>query len=212
MVWWLIMDKKDYEEAVKFYRSLAGKEIENEKILNGTFIGPRSKVKKDKLEISDIINPSRPFLSKDVGEQSDSAYASTFRLGHFNMPEQLASTGQGTSFVGGMEFGTKLVKQKIIKSLDDLITFLADYKIGIVDIFGEKEEKEEKTMDIRVYECIECADLPNVGKPICFFEAGVITGVFTELTKKDVTAKELRCWTSGYSFCQFDVKIKDQKK
>ena len=45
-----------------------------------------------------------------------------------------------------------------------------------------------------------------------FFEAGVITGVFTELTKKDVTAKELRCWTSGYSFCQFDVKIKDQKK
>ncbi len=60
-----------------------------------------------------------------------------------------------------------------------------------------------------VYGYIECADLPNIAKPLCFFEASVITGVFKEFTKKDVTAKEVRCWTSGYSFCQFDVKIKD---
>jgi predicted hydrocarbon binding protein len=206
------MNKKEFEKAIDFYRSLAKKEMENEKIVNGTFIGPRSEVKTDKSNIGDIINPSRPFLSKDVGEKLDSAYASTFRIGHFNMPEQLASTGQGTTFVGGMEFGANLVKQGIINSLDELVPFLADYKIGIVDIFGEKEEKSEKTMDIRVYECIECADLPNVGKPICFFEAGVITGIFRELTKKDVTAEEIRCWTSGYSFCQFDVKIKNQKK
>lgn len=206
------MNKKEYEKAIDFYRSLAKKEMEKEKVVNGIFIGPRSKVVKHKFEIGDIINPSRPFLGKDAGEKSDSAYASTFRIGHFNLPEQLASTGQGTTFVGGMELGSNLVKQNIIKSLDDVITFLADYKIGIVDVFGEKEDEREKSMDIRVYECIECADLPNIGKPICFFEAGVITGVFRELTKKDVMAEEVRCWTSGYSFCQFDVKIKYKEK
>jgi predicted hydrocarbon binding protein len=130
-------------------------------------------------------------------------------MGHYNLPEQLASTGQGTTFVGGMEFGSNLVKQRIVKSLDELGTLLANYKIGILDLFNEKQEDGVKTMDIRVYECIECVDLPNLGKPLCYFEAGIITGVIKELTKKDVMAEEKRCWTNGFSFCQFDLKIMD---
>jgi len=204
------MNKKDFEKAKEFYRSLAEKEIENEKIVDGVLIGPRSSVKTEKIVINDIINPSRPFLAKEASEKLDSAYVSTFRIGHFNVPKQLASTGQGTTFVGGMEFGSNMVKQKIINNIDELIYFLADYKMGIVDVFDEKEKDGKKIMDIRVYECIECADLPNIGKPLCFFEAGVLTGIFKELTKKDVMAEEVRCWTSGYSFCQFDVTIKDQ--
>jgi len=204
------MNKKDFEKAKEFYRSLAEKEIENEKIVDGVLIGPRSSVKTEKIVINDIINPSRPFLAKEASEKLDSAYVSTFRIGHFNVPKQLASTGQGTTFVGGMEFGSNMVKQKIINNIDELISFLADYKMGIVDVFDEKEKDGKKIMDIRVYECIECADLPNIGKPLCFFEAGVLTGIFKELTKKDVMAEEVRCWTSGYSFCQFDVTIKDQ--
>ena len=204
------MNKKDFEKAKEFYRSLAEKEIENEKIEDGVLIGPRSSVKTEKIVINDIINPSRPFLAKEASEKLDSAYVSTFRIGHFNVPKQLASTGQGTTFVGGMEFGSNMVKQKIINNIDELISFLADYKMGIVDVFDEKEKDGKKIMDIRVYECIECADLPNIGKPLCFFEAGVLTGIFKELTKKDVIAEEVRCWTSGYSFCQFDVTIKDQ--
>ncbi len=203
------MNRNECKNAIDFYRSIAKKEMDNEKIVNGTLIGPRSEVKTEKLAINDIINPTRPFLSKDVGEESDGAYASTFRIGHFNLPEQLASTGQGITLVGGMEFGSNLVRQNIIGGLDELTPFLADYKIGIVDIFDEVHHKKEKTMDIRVYECIECADLPNIGKPLCFFEAGILMGVFKEFTKQDVVVEEVRCWTNGYSFCQFDVKIKD---
>jgi uncharacterized protein len=203
------VNKKEFKKAIDFYRFLAKKEMDNEKIVNGTFIGPRSKVENENLDINDIIHPSRQFLGEDAGEDLDSAYVSTFRMGHFNLPEQLASTGQGTTFVGGMEFGSNLVKQKIVTSLDDLSSLLADYKIGILDVFNEKQEDDGKTMDIRVYECIECADLPNIGKPLCYFEAGIITGVFKEITKKDVIAEEKRCWTSGFSFCQFDVTIKD---
>jgi uncharacterized protein len=208
------MNKKEFDKAIDFYRSLAKNEMENEKIINGELLGPRSGVKTENLGITDVMNPSRPFLAEEAGEKSDMAYVSTFRIGHFNVPEQLASTGQGTTFVGGMEFGSNMVKQELIKNTDELASFLVDYKIGIVDIYDEKEEKgekREKILDIRVYECIECADLPNIGKPSCFFEAGIITGVFKELTKKYVTAEEIRCWTNGYSFCQFDVKIKDLK-
>ena len=96
-----------------------------------------------------------------------------------------------------------------MECLDELAPFLADYKIGIVDIFDEIHYKNEKNMDVRVYECIECADLPNIGKPLCFFEAGILMGIFKEFTKQDVVVEEVRCWTNGYSFCQFDVKIRD---
>ena len=203
------MNEKEIKNAIKFYRSLAKKEMENEKIINGTLIGPRSEVKTGKLDINDIIDPSRPFMANNVGKELDSAYVSTFRIGHFNMPEQLASTGQGTTLIGGMEFGSNLVQQEIIKSLDELVAFFDEYKLGIVDVFDEQTKNGKKILDLRVYECIECAELPNIGKPVCFFEAGVITGVLSELTKKEVIAEEIRCWTSGYSFCQFDVKIND---
>ena len=203
------MKEKEFEKAVDYYRLLAKKEMENEKIINGNIIGPRFKVEKKNLDINDIIHPSRQFLGEDAGEKLDSTYVSTFRLGHFNLPEELASTGQGTTFVGGMEFGSNLVQQNIVKSIDDLKSLLADYKMGIVDVFDEKHEDDGETIDIRVYECIECADLPNIGKPVCYFEAGIITGVLKELTKKDVTAEEKRCWTNGFSFCQFDIKIKN---
>ena len=201
------MNENEIETAIKFYRSLAKKEMENEKIVNGTLVGPRSEVKTEKLGITDVINPSRPFMAKNVGNDLDSAYVSTFRIGHYNLPAQLASTGQGTTFIGGMEFGSNLVQQEIIKSLDELVSFLAEYKVGIVDIFDEQSINGTKILDLRIYECIECAELPNMGKALCFFEAGLITGVLSEITKKEVKTEEVRCWTSGYSFCQFEVKI-----
>ena len=46
------MNKKDFEKAKEFYRSLAEKEIENEKIVDGVLIGPRSSVKTEKIVIN----------------------------------------------------------------------------------------------------------------------------------------------------------------
>jgi hypothetical protein len=80
------MNENEIETAIKFYRALAKKEMENEKIVNGTLIGPRSEVKTEKLGITDVINPSRPFMAKNVGNNLDSAYVSTFRIGHYNLP------------------------------------------------------------------------------------------------------------------------------
>ncbi|MDY9924521.1 V4R domain-containing protein [Methanobacterium sp.] len=83
------------------------------------------------------------------------------------------------------------------------------YKIGILDIFNEKEIEDGKKLDLRVYECIECSGLPNIEEPVCYFETGMIIGILRELTHKEVFAEEIRCWTSGYSFCHFNVEIKD---
>lgn len=202
------MNGEEYNRAIEYYRAVATEEMKNERIVDGMLIGPRSEVNNRKLELKDFLTPSRTYFGGMLDEKSDTAYVSTFRIGHFNIPEQLALTGQGTSMVGGMEFGSNLVLQGIIKNELEVIKFLHDYKVGIIDLFEETEADGGKVLDLRVYECIECSGLPNIGRPVCYFEAGIITGIFKELTKKDVIAEEVRCWTNGYSFCQFEVAIK----
>jgi predicted hydrocarbon binding protein len=200
------MDKKEFQKAIDFYRLNTLNEIENEKIVEDRFNGPRKEFTGEKLTLNHVINPSRPIISD--ADDLDIKYVSAFRMGHFNTPEELSSAGNGTQYIGGMEFGSNLVKQNFITSTADVATFLAEYKFGIFDLYSEREENGQTFMDIRVYECIECAQLPNTGKPTCFFEAGLITGIFKELTKKEVNTEELRCWANGYTFCQFEVIIK----
>ncbi|UTB33596.1 MAG: hydrocarbon-binding protein [Methanobacterium sp. ERen5] len=198
------MEKGKFKKAIKNYRELAANEIEVEKCVGDTLTGPRPGIE-GKLELSHIINPKRPVFASI--SCSDEKYASTFRMGHFNTPEILSKSVRGANYVGGMEFGSNLIKQKLVTDFDDLVSFLLDYKFGILDIVDEEEINGNTVLDLRVYECIECACLPNIGKPTCIFEAGMITGILTEMTKKDVSAKEVRCWTNGYSFCQFEVTL-----
>lgn len=201
------MYKNILKEAVQHYRRLVAEEMEREKIINGKIIGPRKLCKKDHIELEDIIQSDRPFLSKKTGSDVDKAYVTTFRIGNMKKPESLYKTGYGTDVVGGIEFGSSLVKKGIINSLEDISEFLYQYKIGILDIYKEKETDKGMEIDLRVYECIDCAGLPNIGKPICYFETGLIIGLLSELTQKRVNAIETRCWTSGFSFCQFEVDI-----
>ncbi|NYB51541.1 MAG: hydrocarbon-binding protein [Methanobacteriaceae archaeon] len=205
------MNEEEIEKSIRYYRSLVEKEVENERTIDGKRVGPRKLVKKDHMDLEDIISPERPFLGKDANEDQDSLYVTTFRVGNLKKPISLARAGYGTDVVAGIELGTNLVKNGIIQSVEDIGQFLAKYKIGILDIFTEKETENGKKIDLRVYECIECAGLPNIGQPVCYFETGMIIGILMELTQKEVTAEEIRCWTSGYSFCQFDVEIKDKK-
>jgi predicted hydrocarbon binding protein len=198
------LEKGNFKKAIKNYRELAAHEMEVEKCVCDTLTGPRPEID-GKLELIQIINPKRPFFASMA--ISDEKYASTFRMGHFNTPEILSKSVRGANYVGGMEFGSNLIKQKLVTDFDDLVSFLLDYKFGILDIMDEKEINGKTVLDLRVYECIECACLPNLGKPTCIFEAGMITGILTEMTKKDVSAKEVRCWTNGYSFCQFEVTL-----
>lgn len=198
------MNGDEFKKAINFYRSLAADEIENEKTIGKSLVGPRSEIQ-GKLDLNNVMDPSRPFFTADTC--ADDKYVSTFRMGHFNMPEQLTKSTHGTNYIGGMEFGSNLIRQKIIGNMDDLVSFLLEYKFGILDLFHKEKLNGMEILDVRVYECIECACLPNMGKPACYFEAGMITGILAEMTKKEVSTEEVRCWTSGYSFCQFKVTL-----
>lgn len=198
------MEKKEYNKIIKFYRELAAKEMAMEHEVGNNLMGPKDELTGE-LELTHIMDPERPFFA--LKTSSDDKYVSAFRMGHFNTPEIISKSVKGANYVGGMEFGSNLIKQKVVTDIDDLVSFLLDYKFGILDLVNEEEINGKDIMDLRVYECIECACLPNLGKPTCIFEAGMITGILTQMTKKAVITKEVRCWTNGYSFCQFEVTL-----
>lgn len=202
------MEEEELKKAIEHYRTLVQKEIEGEKSINGQLIGPH-KLEKRQIDLEDMIRSNRHFFSKKVGKELDSSYVTTFRVGNLKKPAAMTEAGCGSDLVGGMEFGSSLVKNGHIKRLEDIVQFLANFKMGIFDIFEEENTKDGKKLDLRVYECIDCAGLPNVGKPVCYFETGMIIGIIRELTHKEISAEEIRCWTSGYSFCHFSVEIKD---
>jgi predicted hydrocarbon binding protein len=201
------MDKKEIEEAINFYRKVAEEEIKSEKQVEGNLVGPKLLNKKDKLDLNEIITTERSFFSNGNGENVDKAYVTTFRMGNFNVPSEMSRSSRGSSFVGGMNLGSQLVQEGLIKDIDSLKNMLLDQKIGIIDVFSEESYDDYKLIDIRVYECIECAGLPNIGETGCYFEAGLVTGILKEIYNKEVHAQEKRCWTSGYSFCQFEVRV-----
>jgi len=205
------MNDEEMKKAIEHYRSLVEKELKQEQTIGGKRLGPRKFIEKLNIDLMDITRPKRPFLGKEATVDLDTLYVTTFRIGSSKNPISLTKAGYGTDIVGGIELGTNLVKNGLIKSVEDIAPFLAKYKIGILDIFKEEEIEEGKKLDLRVYECIECSGLPNIGEPVCYFETGMIIGILGELTGKKVSAEEIRCWTSGYSFCQFDVEIKEPK-
>lgn len=184
---------------ISHYRKLSDREIMAE-TSNGILMGPRKPLK-DKIEFKDLMKPERNFFSES---EHDADYVSSFRFGHFNIPDIIAGSARGVSYIGGMNLGSGLIREGLVDDLESLRDFMVEKKLGILDVVS-REEDEHLRMDVRVYECIECSGLPNIGRPICFFEAGIISGALSEILGLRVDAYERRCWTNGYSFCQFDV-------
>ncbi len=64
---------------------------------------------------------------------------------------------------------------------------------------------EEERVNIRIYECYECGDLPNLGRPVCKMDEGVLTSIFKERLKKDYIVEEIECMAMGSPYCEFDI-------
>jgi hypothetical protein len=197
----------ELERVIEEYRAGAEKEIAGESLVAGKFVGPRARVERAAFEIADFMHPVRPFLSRDVGKDVDLRYATSLKIMRFGVPGLLGRTGGGAVYLAGVDTGISLVRQSLVKDLAAFSKILIDLKIGIPDIFKEEEVEGEKRLDIRVYECISCSGLPNIGARVCEYEGGIIAGVLKELTRLRTRATEVRCWASGYTFCDFDVRM-----
>jgi len=106
----------------------------------------------------------------------------------------------------GKEFCKELISQEndfndFVVELQDLLKKL---KIGILRI--EKADLAKMTFTLTVAEDLDCSGLPASDGTICTYDEGFISGLLSEYTGKNFSAKEVDCWCSGDRVCRFEAK------
>ncbi|WP_456327051.1 V4R domain-containing protein [Archaeoglobus sp.] len=144
-----------------------------------------------KLDIDGVFNPKRPKLGNFVA-------VPVFRvLRHIALEDIIGQGGSGIVYRAGKQIGLSLD----FENVDDFLDWVEKAGIGIPEL-----EKSSNPIVARIYECVTCSGIPNIGRPVCHFEGGLIAGFLERLLNKKLVAKEVKCWGLGYEVCEFEVR------
>ncbi len=107
----------------------------------------------------------------------------------------------------GYRIGSEVLYEKVEGSdlgeiLENISVVWKDLSLGEMEIL----RVEPDSAVARVKECYQCANFPNVGRPLCPLDEGIIAGILEKLTGKKYSVKEVKCWGTGYPYCEFEIK------
>jgi hypothetical protein len=119
------------------------------------------------------------------------------------MPEEEVD---GLLYSLGYELGSEVMSGKVKgNELGDVLTELSRYwkrthlgEIGVI-------EKNDKIV-LRIIECFDCVSMPDIGKNLCFFDAGIFSGTLEKILQRKYSIREVKCWGTGYEYCEFEIK------
>ena len=59
----------------------------------------------------------------------------------------------------------------------------------------------------REHECADCYGMPNIGYPICVYEAGVTAGALEAGLGRPVEVREVKCCAAGDPYCEYEITV-----
>ncbi len=147
------------------------------------------------VEVTNALKVVRPKLGDDAG-------IALYRLLRLVALEDIIGRGAaGTAYVAGKKLGLSLG----MPDLDAFLALCTSLKIGIIEVPVLTETK----VHVDVYECVTCAGLETVGRPLCHFEGGLIAGVVESVLGKRTRAHEVTCIGGlGDEACGFDLEFR----
>lgn len=83
--------------------------------------------------------------------------------------------------------------------LQNLARFWAEHKLGRMEI------KSRSPLTLYIYDCFECDELPQLGRPACAFDLGVLSAVFFAHFGEKRSIAETACYAMGDDHCCFVV-------
>jgi hypothetical protein len=145
-------------------------------------------------------------LLKEGGEHLDSEVS---RVLHQIMKSATAMPEEevdGLLYSLGYELGKEVMSEKIKgTALEDVLKELSSYwkhaHLGEIEII----EKNDNVV-LRVVECFDCVTMPDIGKNLCFFDAGIFAGTLEKILQRKYSVREVKCWGTGYEYCEFEIK------
>ncbi len=81
-------------------------------------------------------------------------------------------------------------------------------ELGVFDARNAEVMEEDKDYGrIRIYESAAATGVPVIGEPICYFTAGMISGLAEAILGETVHVAERNCWGLGASYCEFELSL-----
>ena len=103
--------------------------------------------------------------------------------------------------------GRSVAKKMGVRGIEELLSTLKEFALGRISI----EEQTDDRLVLTVTECATCSGAPNIGEPLCYFEAGFIAGAMDGELAEHVRADETMCWGLGDRVCRWEVRRDGRK-
>ena len=98
--------------------------------------------------------------------------------------------------------GRSVAQKMRIRNVQELIRVLENLSVGKLTSLEQSDDQ----VVFAATECATCSGLPNIGEPLCYFEAGFIAGGLEEVLGKHVKVIETRCWGLGDKVCRWEAR------
>jgi len=102
-----------------------------------------------------------------------------------------------TVYNSGKEIGLSVS----VRSKKEFIKVTRRLGIGKVEV----SKLEPSSVKINLYNGITSLGVKHSPRPICFFEAGIFSGLIENILRKKVNLREVKCRTKGDHCCQFEL-------
>lgn len=70
---------------------------------------------------------------------------------------------------------------------------------------GKIEIESLQPLVLDVYDCFECGSLPQLGRPACAFDSGILQAVFSRHFREAQQVIETACYAMGDDHCRFEI-------
>jgi len=95
---------------------------------------------------------------------------------------------------------------------------LEDVMVSAIGVAPEFESGRQEIAKVenefavyRTYECADCYGMPNLGKKLCAYEAGVAAGALEVKLGRPVRVVEFRCCANGDPFEELEVYVREDQ-
>jgi predicted hydrocarbon binding protein len=104
----------------------------------------------------------------------------------------------------GRGLGHGLARSFAGMTTEELLAALAEFWSRLA--LGRLEVAATAPLELVVYDCFECMDLPYLGRPACAFERGLVTAIFEAHYGGAVLVDETACYAMGNGHCRFVIE------
>ncbi|MDD1693472.1 MAG: ArsR family transcriptional regulator [Methanoregula sp.] len=99
----------------------------------------------------------------------------------------------------GRTMAASLAEEELSGLLENLCTFWRKHNLGTLEV------ESLAPLTLRAYDCFECGNLPQLGRPACAFDSGILEVVFSEHFGKKHHVDETACYAMGDDHCRFVI-------